>query len=554
MDWDVFISHAWEDKESFVRPLAKALEAEGLRVWFDEFTLTVGGSLRRSIDRGLANSRYGIVILSESFFKKEWPQKELDGLAVREVSGEKVILPVWHNITAEQVSKYSPTLADRIAVSSSRGLKYVVAELLRAMQPHLQAKVGDEGQEEAERKAREAEQQKQDRVVVEETKAEQPQAIQSIGDLEILEHDEPSVAEERAHQRRLLDSHRRTLYNLQERAAVFPVGEIPLQLSTQIKAEEREIQKIKQRLAELTEVLVSPPPPRTAPSASQWSSLAEQPTIMGKPVESWLVKALRDPVWQGIAGIIAIIALIVTFVSMGGPNKVASLLAAPTSTPASTPTLTSKTTPTSTRTPASTPTPTSKTTPTSARTPTSIPIQVPPLISTPADIKNGDLETGDFTYWAHGGSYPQSVVSRLSNGESCYEGQHCASLGTWVDCISQTAASAFMYQDFIVPNVPGPVTINFAYRIFTNDMWDWASFQAELRTPDDALLEVILEDGYNEDRIPCNKYLGWKTFSYNVPDRFKGQTMRLRLESRNKFDEGLGIWTYVDAIYLKYTR
>lgn len=135
MDWDVFISHAGEDKESFARPLAKELEREGLRVWFAEFTLTVGDSLRRSIDRGLANSRYGIVILSPNFFAKEWPQKELDGLAAREVSGEKVILPVWHNISADQIREYSPILADRIAVPSDRGLERVVAELLRAMQP-----------------------------------------------------------------------------------------------------------------------------------------------------------------------------------------------------------------------------------------------------------------------------------------------------------------------------------------------------------------------------------------------------------------------------------
>ncbi len=131
--WDVFISHASEDKETIARPLAKALEAQGLRVWFDEFTLSVGDRLRRSIDRGLANSRYGIVILSPMFFAKEWPQKELDGLMQREEHGEKVILPVWHNITAEQIRAYSPTLADRIAVSSSRGLDQVVAELLRAM-------------------------------------------------------------------------------------------------------------------------------------------------------------------------------------------------------------------------------------------------------------------------------------------------------------------------------------------------------------------------------------------------------------------------------------
>lgn len=162
MDWDVFISHAWEDKESFARPLAKALEAEGLRVWFDEFTLRVGDRLRRSIDHGLANSRYGIVILSPHFFAKEWPQKELDGLAVREVSGGKVILPVWHNITADQVRRYSPTLADRVAVSSSHGLEYVVAELLRVVQ-----------QEAAQRKA---EQQEQAKLAAERAEAERKAA------------------------------------------------------------------------------------------------------------------------------------------------------------------------------------------------------------------------------------------------------------------------------------------------------------------------------------------------------------------------------------------
>jgi hypothetical protein len=135
MDWDVFISHAWEDKESFARPLAKALEAKGLRVWFDEFTLRVGDSLRRSIDRGLAKSRYGVVILSPNFFGKEWPQKELDALVSRESLHEKIILPVWHNITVEQVRRHSPMLADRVAVSSSRGLEYVVTELLRVVRP-----------------------------------------------------------------------------------------------------------------------------------------------------------------------------------------------------------------------------------------------------------------------------------------------------------------------------------------------------------------------------------------------------------------------------------
>jgi hypothetical protein len=62
-------------------------------VWLDDCELTLGDSLRRSIDQGLAQSRFGVVILSPNFFAKEWPQKELDALVSREDGGQKVILP-----------------------------------------------------------------------------------------------------------------------------------------------------------------------------------------------------------------------------------------------------------------------------------------------------------------------------------------------------------------------------------------------------------------------------------------------------------------------------
>jgi TIR domain len=129
--WDVFISHASEDKDAFVRPLANALVASGLTVWYDEFTLRVGDSLRQKIDQGLAASRYGVVILSLNFFAKEWPQQELDGLYAREVAGVKVILPVWHNITADEVRQYSPLLAGKLAATGDVGK--IVTELRRAM-------------------------------------------------------------------------------------------------------------------------------------------------------------------------------------------------------------------------------------------------------------------------------------------------------------------------------------------------------------------------------------------------------------------------------------
>jgi hypothetical protein len=131
--WDVFVCHASEDKEAFVKPLAEALRKQNLKVWYDEFELRLGDSLRQSIDKGLRDARFGIVVLSHAFFSKPWPQRELDGLTAREVNGKKVILPIWHNLTKEDVLNYSPTLAGKLAVSSSKGLDVVVQEILKAL-------------------------------------------------------------------------------------------------------------------------------------------------------------------------------------------------------------------------------------------------------------------------------------------------------------------------------------------------------------------------------------------------------------------------------------
>ncbi len=117
--YDVFISHASEDKDDLVRPLAEELLTLGLKVWYDGFRLKVGDSLRRSIDAGLAKSHFGIVVLSPSFFAKNWPQYELDGLVQREMDGGKVILPLWHKVTKSEVMGYSPSLADKLAFNST---------------------------------------------------------------------------------------------------------------------------------------------------------------------------------------------------------------------------------------------------------------------------------------------------------------------------------------------------------------------------------------------------------------------------------------------------
>lgn len=132
--YDVFVSHASEDKEEFVKPLVEALQEAGYKVWYDEFTLKVGDSLRRSIDNGLKNSRYGIVVLSNAFFAKNWTQYELDGLVTREMQGHKVILPIWHLVSKNQVQNYSPTLADKKAINSSLStIDEIVAQLAEVL-------------------------------------------------------------------------------------------------------------------------------------------------------------------------------------------------------------------------------------------------------------------------------------------------------------------------------------------------------------------------------------------------------------------------------------
>jgi hypothetical protein len=130
--YDVFIAHASEDKH-IVTPLAYSLKGKGLEVWYDDFILKIGDSLRREIDKGLTQSRYGVVVLSHNFFKKKWPQKELDGLAAREEIDTKVILPIWHNINKEEVISYSPTLADIVAVKSDLGIKAVTDKIIESI-------------------------------------------------------------------------------------------------------------------------------------------------------------------------------------------------------------------------------------------------------------------------------------------------------------------------------------------------------------------------------------------------------------------------------------
>ena len=134
--FDAFVCHASEDKDDLVRPLVQRLREEHIEVWYDEFSLQVGDSLRRSIDRGLSQSRFGIVVLSPHFFGKQWSQWELDGLVARQNDGgANIILPIWHGVERSDIITYSPPLADKLAASSANGIDDVVQRLVAVIRP-----------------------------------------------------------------------------------------------------------------------------------------------------------------------------------------------------------------------------------------------------------------------------------------------------------------------------------------------------------------------------------------------------------------------------------
>jgi len=136
VQYDVFICHASEDKEDFVRPLAELLRQQHIDVWYDEFSLTIGDSLTQKIDEGLAKSRFGIVVLSPNFFNKPWAKRELNGLTVREmVEKRDLILPIWHRVSVQDVMQYSPPLADKKAASSADGISSVIRDLTKKINP-----------------------------------------------------------------------------------------------------------------------------------------------------------------------------------------------------------------------------------------------------------------------------------------------------------------------------------------------------------------------------------------------------------------------------------
>ena len=134
-EYDVFVSHAWEDKEEFVDEFVQALKNRNINVWYDKDKIKWGDTMRVRIDNGLRKSKFGVVVLSPNYIAegKYWTKAELDGLFQLESINGKKLLPIWHNLTKKQVMDYSPIIASKLAMTTATMTAEEIAEELSGM-------------------------------------------------------------------------------------------------------------------------------------------------------------------------------------------------------------------------------------------------------------------------------------------------------------------------------------------------------------------------------------------------------------------------------------
>ncbi len=132
---DVFLCHAWDDRKTEAKELNDLLESKGVTVWFSEKDVLLGSSLLREIDKGLAKSRVGIVLVTPSFLKRVQGEgiadKELSALLARDL-----LIPIVHNTTFEDLREVSPLLGSRSGLNtiddSMEDVADKIAELVAA--------------------------------------------------------------------------------------------------------------------------------------------------------------------------------------------------------------------------------------------------------------------------------------------------------------------------------------------------------------------------------------------------------------------------------------
>lgn len=119
--YDVFISHANEDKQSYVDELKNSLDKLNIKIFYDKETLEWGDNWKDKILEGVKKAEFAIIVISENFFGREWTEKELGEFLNRQnQNGQKIILPIIHNISVEQLRQKYPAVANIQALDSSK--------------------------------------------------------------------------------------------------------------------------------------------------------------------------------------------------------------------------------------------------------------------------------------------------------------------------------------------------------------------------------------------------------------------------------------------------
>lgn len=129
---DIFLCHAWADRNTTAMELCELLEREGISVWFSEKSVMLGSNLMREIDRGLARSRAGLVLATESFVAR----LKAEGVADKELSAllaRDLLVPIVHGITYEQLREESPLLASRSGLDTAENSMEEIALKIREL-------------------------------------------------------------------------------------------------------------------------------------------------------------------------------------------------------------------------------------------------------------------------------------------------------------------------------------------------------------------------------------------------------------------------------------
>lgn len=118
--YDVFISHANSDKEEYVNDLKSSIDRLGVNVFYDKDTLQWGDNWKQKLLEGIETAEFAIIVISKSFFGREWTEKELNDFLERQNSnGQKIILPILHNISFDELKKHYPSIAEIQAIESN---------------------------------------------------------------------------------------------------------------------------------------------------------------------------------------------------------------------------------------------------------------------------------------------------------------------------------------------------------------------------------------------------------------------------------------------------